>query len=76
MSDLEKLPSFRFARALLSGLPIWAEDVPFNDIMSRVEYSLAPWPRFYLLYKLAINARNIDGDIAEIGVYKGGTAGY
>jgi len=74
MNDLEKLPSFRFARALLSGLPIWAEDEPFTDIMSRVEFSLAPWPRCYQLYKLALNAKNIDGDIAEIGVYKGGTA--
>jgi O-methyltransferase len=74
MADMENLPSYHFARALLSSIPVWAEDKEFKKVLSQVTFSLAPRPRCYLLYQLSQQARNISGDVAEIGVYKGGTA--
>ena len=43
-----------------------------RDHMSR--FTLVSPDRAWVLYKLAINAKNLKGDFVECGVYKGGTA--
>jgi O-methyltransferase len=62
-----------------SGLPNpihkWADDDIFLEIMKRVEgRTLVDIIRCYMLYQFAQQAVHLPGDVAEVGVYKGGTA--
>ena len=53
----------------------WDEDKPFNRLMQTVyDHSLVDKVRCYMLYQLSRQALGLQGDVAEIGVYKGGTA--
>ena len=53
----------------------WNDDKVFLAIMAKVQdYTLVDAVRCYMIYQLARQARTIDGDVAEVGVYKGGTA--
>jgi O-methyltransferase len=54
---------------------LWNDDVRFNCILKQItEHSLVDKLRCYMLYQLAKQVLRLPGDVAEIGVYKGGTA--
>jgi O-methyltransferase len=42
--------------------------------MTKIQYTAVTWPRCYVLYQLATNARLLSGNAAEVGVYRGGSA--
>lgn len=53
----------------------WDQDVQFNDYMHRVSgNTLVDRARCFMLFQFARQTSRIPGDIAEVGVYKGGTA--
>lgn len=54
---------------------LWNDDGQFNEIMKHVVgYTLVDEIRCFMLYQLAKQAATLSGDVAEVGVYKGGTA--
>jgi O-methyltransferase len=54
---------------------LWETDPDFLSLYSTIERrTLVDKQRCFVLYKLAQQAAAVDGDVAEIGVYKGGTA--
>jgi hypothetical protein len=54
---------------------IWEKDPNFSNIYQHIKDTTIVGPdRSFVLYQFARHARLIDGDIAEVGVYKGGTA--
>lgn len=54
---------------------LWENDEHFMDSMSFVEgHTLVDDVRCFILYQLGRQAASIPGDVAEVGVYKGGTA--
>lgn len=55
-------------------LPLWEENLPFEQIMQNINYTLVDRTRCYILYQLARQTSQIPGEVAEVGVYKGGTA--
>ena len=55
-------------------LPLWNEDGAFMRIFSKIDHTLVDHSRCYVLYQLAKQASALPGDLAEVGVYKGGTA--
>lgn len=74
MNELSTLPSYQYSRALLNSLPLWESDPAFPAIMASIHYTAVTWPRCFVLYQLALNARNLPGSVAEVGVYRGGSA--
>lgn len=53
----------------------WERDAAFQDILAEIAgVTLLDPIRCYMLYQLARRARALDGDAAEVGVYRGGTA--
>ncbi len=53
----------------------WADDKYFMEIMQQIsDYTLVDTVRCFMLYQFAKQIINVQGDVAEIGVYKGGTA--
>lgn len=53
----------------------WESNTKFKDMMSKVYgYSLVDPVRCYMIYQFSKQACRVSGDIAEVGVYKGGTA--
>jgi O-methyltransferase len=58
----------------LKPLPLWNDDIEFLQIVNSIEYTLVDRARCYVLYQLAKLTANLGGDVAEVGVYKGGTA--
>jgi O-methyltransferase len=58
----------------LRPLPLWNNDVEFNKIAKTIEYTLVDWPRCYMLFQFAKQSAELPGDVAEVGVYRGGTA--
>ncbi|HTY58038.1 MAG TPA: TylF/MycF/NovP-related O-methyltransferase [Bacteroidota bacterium] len=55
-------------------LPLWDTDEKFVAIMSQISYSLVDRTRCYMLYQFARDAAGLPGEVAEVGVYRGGTA--
>ena len=54
---------------------LWEKDVHFNHIMQQVaRHTLIDTVRCFMIYQLVRQAGNLPGDLAEVGVYKGGTA--
>lgn len=52
----------------------WFEDW-FKEIFSKIkEYTIVTEDRCYILYRLCQHCTHLEGDFAESGVYKGGTA--
>jgi O-methyltransferase len=52
----------------------WETDHTFAGLMKEVSgRTLVDHPRCWVLHKLAITVKDMPGDVAEIGVYKGGT---
>lgn len=58
----------------MQALPLWCEDAEFNRIMQSVQYTLVDRARCYMLYQMARQVAQTTGEVAEVGVYKGGTA--
>lgn len=53
----------------------WDDDKHFIRIMRQItDYTLVDTVRCFMLYQFAKQIINVHGDVAEIGVYKGGTA--
>lgn len=53
----------------------WEEENLFNDKMKQVGgFTLVDKTRCFMLYQFARQASNLQGDVAEVGVYRGGTA--
>jgi len=55
-------------------LPLWDQDSAFKRIFDRIDYTLVDHARCYVLHQFAKQASALPGDLAEVGVYKGGTA--
>ncbi len=55
-------------------IPFWDRETEFNRIMKTIQYTLVDRIRCYMLYQFALQASSLEGAVAEIGVYKGGTA--
>lgn len=56
-------------------LPLWTTDAPFQALRREMEgHTLVGDIDTYVLYRLARHVRRLPGDVAEVGVYKGGTA--
>ncbi len=54
---------------------LWREDATFDRLFSRAsEQTLVNRQRCFTLYQSALQAISVDGDVAEVGVYRGGTA--
>lgn len=56
-------------------IPFWDEDAVF-DMLNRqlAGYTLVDKTRCYMLYQCAKQVAHVPGDVAEVGVYRGGTA--
>lgn len=53
----------------------WDSQNEFNILYAQVrEHTLVSKNRCFMIYQLLRHAANMDGDIAEVGVYRGGTA--
>lgn len=53
----------------------WEKDAAFQEILREISgVTLLDPVRCYMLYQLARRARTLEGDAAEVGVYRGGTA--
>lgn len=53
----------------------WEEDGRFLNIMRTVDgHTLLDTVRCYMLYQFGLQTEHLPGDIAEVGVYRGGTA--
>lgn len=53
----------------------WEKDERFNALMKQVDgYTLVDKIRCFMAYQFSRQAAHLRGDVAEIGVYKGGTA--
>jgi O-methyltransferase len=58
-----------------SPIHLWDTDEVFVSLLKQISsHSLVGRERCFMLYQLVKYAIGMDGDIAEIGVYKGGTA--
>jgi O-methyltransferase len=55
-------------------LPLWDQDSAFKRIFDKIDYTLVDHARCYVLHQFAKQASALPGDLAEVGVYKGGTA--
>jgi O-methyltransferase len=55
-------------------LPLWDENTEFRSICERVKYITLDRLRCFILYQFARQASALPGDVAEVGVYKGGSA--
>ena len=72
---------FRIGRDYTQYLPFgyatyspWFEDW-FQEIYKKIkEYTIVTEDRCYILYRLSQHCSHLEGDFAECGVYKGGTA--
>lgn len=54
---------------------LWDEDEKFNDVISEiVAHTIVDKIRCYMLYQFSKQVSSLQGDAAEVGVYKGGTA--
>lgn len=58
----------------LKPIKFWEFDDKFNELVKQIEYTLVDKERLYILYQLAKNYLNAEGDVVEVGVYKGGSA--
>ena len=55
--------------------PLWNDDEQFNTLMEQIRnHTLVDKIRCFMLYQFSRHVASLRGDIAEVGVYKGGTA--
>jgi len=74
MNEFEKYPASKYARALLKQIPVWESDKAFAGVMGKIDFTPVTIPRCYFLHQAALHTASLPGDIAEVGVYRGGTA--
>ncbi len=56
-------------------LDLWNEDTNLNRLYGQIsDRTMVSKPSCHILYQLARHVRSIEGDMAEVGVYRGGTA--
>ncbi len=54
---------------------LWDDDIFFNQIYDKIKsYTLVDKKRCFMIYQLIRQILDLNGDFAEVGVYKGGTA--
>ncbi len=59
----------------MSPISLWDEDVQFNQLMKLiVHHTIVDKLRCFVLYQFAKHVASLPGSLAEVGVYKGGTA--
>jgi ubiquinone/menaquinone biosynthesis C-methylase UbiE/tetratricopeptide (TPR) repeat protein len=58
----------------MSPIPMWERDPAFDAVMQQVPYTLVDRQRCFMLYQYALQSIRLGGHVAEVGVYKGGTA--
>lgn len=59
----------------VSPIRFWDDDVDFNQLYQSISgNTVVSKSRCYFLYQFARHAMSLTGDVAEVGVYKGGTA--
>ncbi len=59
----------------LYSTPLWDDDDHFNELMRQItEYTLIDKVRCFMIYQYARQVATLSGDVAEVGVYRGGTA--
>ena len=69
------LARFGYQIQRMIALPLWEDDDDFNSLRAQlVGHTLVDRPQCYMLYQYAKHAAVLSGDVAEVGVYKGGTA--
>jgi hypothetical protein len=66
----------RVVKLRISRTPaFWDSQNEFNALYEQIrKHTVVSKNRCFMLYQLLNYTRNLDGDIAEVGVYKGGTA--
>jgi O-methyltransferase len=64
----------RWHQQAMQALPLWEKDAQFNRIMQTIQHTLVDLTRCYMLYQMARQTARTAGEVAEVGVYKGGTA--
>ena len=56
-------------------LPFWDDDTEFDRLHEQlVGYTVVSKERCFMIYQFAKQVAQVSGDVAEVGVYKGGTA--
>ena len=69
------LTRFGYQIQRIIALPLWEDDDDFNSLRAQlVGHTLVDRPQCYMLYQYAKHVVALPGDVAEVGVYKGGTA--
>ncbi len=69
------LAKFGYQIQRIIALPLWEDDDYFNDLKRQtIGYTLVDKPQCYMIYQFAKHVAGLPGDVAEVGVYKGGTA--
>jgi len=54
---------------------LWDEDAPFNELFDGISsVTIVDKKRCFMLYQFATHLSSVPGEIAEVGVYRGGTA--
>ncbi len=54
---------------------LWDDDKHFNELMKKIyNYTLVDKKRCFMIYQFAKQVASLSGDVAEVGVFKGGTA--
>ena len=75
----EGLAIFRYDHSPIHSYPYdspWLNDADFSAIYEKVrDHTLVDRARCHSLYLLAKQFQDIEGDVLEIGVWRGGTAG-
>lgn len=62
-------------RRLPSGKQIWVDDDYFNNLRREIiGHTLVDETKCFIIYQYAKQVAELSGDVAEVGVYKGGTA--
>jgi O-methyltransferase len=68
-----RIPSIRSEEP--NPIHLWNENEQFNNIWAQLDgITIVDKVRCFMIFQLACQASKIAGDIAEVGVYKGGTA--
>jgi len=58
-----------------NSIHLWNEHDQFNDLMRQISgFTLVDKVRCFMIYQYVQQVTNLPGDVAEVGVYKGGTA--
>jgi len=64
----------RWHEQAMQPLRLWEEDQEFSRIVGTIQHTLVDRARCYMLYQVARQTAHLAGEVAEVGVYKGGTA--